>query len=186
HLRRDVFLVRQDVGPAIPGMGGQAALLDDVHRVEPDLLPAALPRPPGDAPPLHRISRGLRLLELVVLDGRLPLLRLVPAVHRHRGLYPALGPPRDPEQLLERICRHAGMDPALAAARTYVRAAAQARGLGQGPRPLIPPATEWKAPGNRGLLLFRKGRPPVSPGGLIPCRPETGKGQRPPKAGRGL
>jgi cytochrome c oxidase subunit 1 len=34
--------------------------------VEPDLLPAALPGSPGHAAPLHRLSRGLRLLERVL------------------------------------------------------------------------------------------------------------------------
>ena len=59
------------------------------------------------------------------------------------------------EQLLERIRRYAGMDPALPAARTHVRAAAQAVRLGQGPRPLRLVDTN-KGPGAiRGLLHCR-------------------------------
>ena len=38
---------------------GQPALLAAVHRRQPGLLPAALPRPGGHAAPLHRLSRRL-------------------------------------------------------------------------------------------------------------------------------
>ena len=43
---------------------------------------------------------------------------------------------RDPAEPVERVGRHAGMDPALAAARAHVRDAAEAERLGQKPRPL--------------------------------------------------
>ena len=53
-----------------------------------------------------------------------------------RVLHAPLGQEDHREQLLERIRRHAGMDPALPAARTHVRAAAEAGRLGQEPRAL--------------------------------------------------
>ena len=49
---------------------GPAALLADLHRRQRAVLPAALPGPRRHAAPLCRLSRRLRLLELVVL-GRL-------------------------------------------------------------------------------------------------------------------
>ena len=64
---------------------GKAALLADLHRREPRLLPAALPRRRRHAPPLRRLSGCLRRLELRLLDRllhlglrrpRLPLRRL--------------------------------------------------------------------------------------------------------------
>ena len=45
HLLRHLLLVAEDDGHGVPGILGQAAFLDDVHRREPDVLPAALPRP---------------------------------------------------------------------------------------------------------------------------------------------
>ena len=46
----------------------QAALLGDLHRREPGVLPAALPRPVGHAAPLHRLSGSLRRLEPGLVD----------------------------------------------------------------------------------------------------------------------
>ena len=43
-LRRLLLLDRQDVRPAVSGEAGPAALLADLHRRQPDLLPDALPR----------------------------------------------------------------------------------------------------------------------------------------------
>ena len=54
---------------------GEAALLDDVHRRQPDVLPAALPGSRRHAAPLCRLSRGLRLLEPHFVDGLLHLER---------------------------------------------------------------------------------------------------------------
>src|SRR5690606_18556109 len=138
HLRRGLLLDRQDVGPAISGMGGPAAFLDDVHRLEPDLLPAALPGPPGHAAPLYRLPGRVLVLEQHLVDRRLYLLRLLPVLHRHRVLHALRRQARERAELLERACRHAGMDPALAAAGAYLRDAAQARGLGSRPGALIP------------------------------------------------
>jgi len=107
-------------GRQYPEWAGKLHFWTDVHRVEPDLLPAALPWPSGHAAPLHRLPRGLRLLEQDLVLRRLPVLRLVPVLHRHHGLHPVRRPPRDPEQLLERTRRYAGMDPALAATGAYV------------------------------------------------------------------
>src|SRR5690606_37698679 len=70
------------------------------------------------------------------LAWRLSVLRLVPVLHRHRVLHPVRRQARDREQLLERACRYAGMDPDLAPAGAYLRATAQARGLGPQPRAL--------------------------------------------------
>ena len=59
---------------------GQAALLADVHRRQPDLLPAALPRPRRHAAPLCRLSGCLRRLEHGLVD------RLLHRVCRHPGV----------------------------------------------------------------------------------------------------
>ena len=49
----------------------QAAFLADVHRRQPDVLPAAFPRPGRHAAPLHRLSRRLFAVELRLVDRRL-------------------------------------------------------------------------------------------------------------------
>ena len=51
----------------------QAALLGDVHRRQPGLLPAALPRPRRHAAPLCRLSGCVRGLELRLVDRLLHL-----------------------------------------------------------------------------------------------------------------
>ena len=52
---------------------GQAAFLDHLHRREPGVLPAALPRPAGHAAPLCRLSGRVRRLELRLVDRLLHL-----------------------------------------------------------------------------------------------------------------
>ena len=77
---RLLLLDRQDVRPPISGILGQGAFLADLHRRQPDLLPAALPRPGRHAAPLSRLSRGIRRLELCLLDRRLYQRRRVAGV----------------------------------------------------------------------------------------------------------
>ena len=50
-------------GREYPEWAGKAAFLGDVHRRQFDLLPPALPGPSGNAAPLCRLPRGVRLLE---------------------------------------------------------------------------------------------------------------------------
>src|SRR6056297_802065 len=137
-------------------MGRQAALLDFLHRCEPDVLPAALPGPSGHATPLYRLSRGLRLLELRVELGCVPVLRVVPVLHRRHRLEPCQGPCRDREEPLERIRGYLGMDPYFAAARAHVRAAPEAGRLGKGPRALSAVSSEKNGPGgNAGAICYK-------------------------------
>ncbi len=53
----------------------QAALLGDLHRRQPGVLPAALPRPRRHAAPHRRLSGRLRRLELRLLDRLVHLRR---------------------------------------------------------------------------------------------------------------
>ena len=75
HLRRLVLLVPEDVGLHVLGSDRQGALLVHLHRREPGVLPAALPRPLRHAAPLCRLSGCVRGLEPGLLD-RLLHLRL--------------------------------------------------------------------------------------------------------------
>ena len=68
---RLLLLDRQDVRPPVSGVLGQGAFLADLHRRQPDLLPAALPGPGRHAAPLSRLSGGVRRLEFRLLDRRL-------------------------------------------------------------------------------------------------------------------
>src|SRR5690606_23491575 len=68
-LRRLLLLVREDVRGEVQRVPGPGALLDHVHRREPDLLPTALPGPAGHAASLRRLSGSLHLLKLRVLGG---------------------------------------------------------------------------------------------------------------------
>ena len=77
---RLLLLDRKDVRPPVSGILGQGAFLADVHRRQPDLLPAAFPWPVGHAAPLSGLPRGLRGLELRVLDRRLYQRHRVPGV----------------------------------------------------------------------------------------------------------
>ena len=63
---------------------GEAAFLAAVHRRQPDVLPAAFPRPGRHAAPLYRLSRRLLAVELLVLDRRLCRRRRDAGVSLHR------------------------------------------------------------------------------------------------------
>ena len=67
-LRRLVLLVPENVRLHVLGDHRQAALLVHLHRRQPGVLPAALPRSLRHAAPLRRLSRRVRRLELGVLD----------------------------------------------------------------------------------------------------------------------
>ena len=94
---------------------GEAALLDDVHRRQRDLLPAAFPRPCRHAAPLHRLSRRLSPVELRLVDRRLYRRRRRHAVPLHR-LRRLCEEARRRQQSLGRRRDDAGMDLAVAAA----------------------------------------------------------------------
>src|SRR4029079_10895159 len=81
-LRRDLLLVPEDDWPDVQRGARQTALLADVHRLQPDLLPDALPRDPGHAAPRRRLRAAFcrpepvhldRVLRARRLDGGLPL-----------------------------------------------------------------------------------------------------------------
>ena len=81
-LRGHLLLVPEDDRPDVRRAARQAALLADVHRLQPDVLPDALHRPAGDAAPRRRLRRPLRrhqplhldrLVRARRLDARLPL-----------------------------------------------------------------------------------------------------------------
>ena len=123
HLRRLVLLVPEDVRLHVQRDHRQAALLGHLHRRQPGVLPAALPRPLRHAAPLRRLSRRVRRLELRVLD-RLLHLRLRRAdlhLRRDRRVH-AQGTGR--RQSVGRGRHHAGMDAVVAAAVPPVRSAA--------------------------------------------------------------
>ena len=73
-VRRLVLLVPEDHRLHVLRDDRQAALLDDLHRRQHRVLPAALPRPCRHAAPHRRLSGCLRRLELRLL-GRLVHLR---------------------------------------------------------------------------------------------------------------
>ena len=85
------FWIGKMSGRQYPEWAGKMHFWADVHRLERDLLPAALPRPSGHAAALHRLPGGLRLLEPRLVDRRLHRLRLVPVVPR-RGVLHLFGP----------------------------------------------------------------------------------------------
>ncbi len=137
HLRRLLLLDGEDDRAAVSGMGRQDPFLDDVHRRQPHLLPAALPRAAGHAAALHGLSRAVRALELRLLDGRLPVGAVVPVLLLDRLLHPALRPAGDRARLLGTAARrHAGMDPVEPAAGAHLRDAADARHVGPPREPL--------------------------------------------------
>ena len=87
---RLVLLVPEDDRLHVQRDHRQAALLADLHRRQPGVLPAALPRPRRHAAPHRRLSGRLRRLELRLLD-RLVHLRLRRAgvlLRRGAGLRP--------------------------------------------------------------------------------------------------
>ena len=101
----------------------KVALLADVRRRQPDVLPAALPRPRRHAAPLCRLSRRLLVLEPRLVDrllhfgrrrGRVPLWHLPGLRAQGSRRQQSLGPVR----------RYAGVDAVLAAAVPSVRGAA--------------------------------------------------------------
>ena len=63
HLRRLLLLDRQDVRPPVPGVLGQGAFLADLHRREPDVLPAAFPGSVGHAAALSGLPGRVRRVE---------------------------------------------------------------------------------------------------------------------------
>jgi len=123
-LRRLVLLVSEDHRLYVQRGDRQAALLGDVHRRQPRVLPAALPRPCRHAAPLCRLSGCVRGLELHLV-GRLLHLRLrrvdLPLWHVRR-LLPAQG--ARSEQPVGTRSDHARMDAVLTAAVPPVQHAA--------------------------------------------------------------
>jgi hypothetical protein len=87
------FYLPKFSGKFMPRVGGPRALLALLRRRQHHLLPPALPGPPRDAAPLHRLPRGLRHLELRVLGRRLHQLRVVPVLHRDALLHAHLQGP---------------------------------------------------------------------------------------------
>ena len=67
-LRRLVLLVPEDDRLHVQRDHRQAALLDHLHRRQPHLLPAALPRPRRHAAPHRRLSGCVRRLERRLVD----------------------------------------------------------------------------------------------------------------------
>ena len=150
HLRRLVLLVPEDVRLHVQRDHRQAALLGHLHRRQPGVLPAALPRPLRHAAPLRRLSRRVRRLELGVLD-RLLHLRLRRAdlpLRRDRRLR-AQGAGR--RQSVGRGRHHAGMDAVVAAAVPSVRSAAA--------RAVIP---QMRGAVDRRRAVFKEARPILS------------------------
>ena len=95
----------------------QAALLADLHRRQCGVLPAALPRACRHAAPLCRLSRRVRRLEFRLVD------RLVHFRLRHAGVLLRHGARLRPQgaggrQSVGTGRDHAGMDAAVAAARS--------------------------------------------------------------------
>ncbi len=113
-LRRFLLLDRQDVGPAVSGVLGQGAFLDDLRRREPDVLPAALPGSGRHAAPYPGLSGRLCGLEHGLVGGCVPVVRGGSAVRRDRALHDHPRPARR-RQLLGRFGDHAGMDGQFAA-----------------------------------------------------------------------
>ena len=142
---------------------GKLALLGHVHRRQPDLLPAALPRPGGHAAPLRRLSRRLRRVELRLVDRLVHLRRRrgdLPLLHvgrlRRRSASPATirgarAPPRwsgccrrRRRSTSGRRCRGsvreriAGAPPTAHAVRAGLRSSASTDGLTDGLLPTDP------------------------------------------------
>ena len=122
-FRRLVLLVPENVRLHVFGDHRQAALLGHLHRRQPGVLPAALPRPLRHAAPLRRLSRRVRRLESGVVDRLLHLRLRRPDLHlrRDRRLRAQGAGGR---QSVGRRRHHAGMDAVVAAAVPPVRSAA--------------------------------------------------------------
>ena len=69
-LRRRLLLVPEDDGPDVRRAARQAALLADVHLLQPDVRADAPDRRPGHAAPRRRLPRAVRGLEPVHLARR--------------------------------------------------------------------------------------------------------------------
>ena len=125
---------------------GDLALLAAVHRRQPRVLPAALPRPRRHAAPLHRLSRRLFPVELRVVDrraGRRSRRRSCSSTRSTRRSRASASRATIPGA----SARHAGMDAALAAA--------------------VPPVRDAAADHRRGALtlLYRRGSSEATPAG---------------------
>ena len=89
HLRRLLLLVRQDVrAKTFPEWAGKLHFWTTFIGVNLTVLPPALPGAGRHAAALHRLSRRLRLLELVVFGRRLHRRRLVALLPRIARLHP--------------------------------------------------------------------------------------------------
>ena len=99
---------------------GEGALLADLHRRQHPVLPAALPRSIGHAPPLRRLSGRLRVLERRVVGRRLHDRARHLGVPRRRagGLHEPQGSRR---QSMGRRCHDARVDAAVAAGVPLLR-----------------------------------------------------------------
>ena len=115
HLRRLVLLAAQDERLHVQRDARQGAFLDHLHRRQPGLLPAALPRPCGHAAPLRRLPGRLCRLELCLVDRLLHLLRRHADLPLRRLRHLREEAPRR-QQSLGGGSDHARMGPALAAA----------------------------------------------------------------------
>ena len=125
-LRGLVLLVPQDVRDHVQRDARQRPFLDYVHRRQPCVLPAALPRARRNAASLHRLSRCLRAVEPGVFGGLLHHLRrpaAVPLPAVRGGAEEAAGS----GQSVGRRGYDAGVDAEFAAAVSPVRGAAADR-----------------------------------------------------------
>ena len=105
---------------------GQDPFLDDVHRRQPDILPAAFPRAGRHAATYRRLSRRVRRVEHGVVDRRLHLLRLDAVLRLHRVRH-AVARQAGRRELLGRRRDDARMVGVLAAAVPQLRRAADHR-----------------------------------------------------------
>ena len=108
----------------------EAALHRAVHRHQPDLLPAALPRPRRHAAPLHRLSGRLRAVELCVVGRRVHRRALSVLVFFYTVIEAFVRKRAAGRQSVGRGRDDAGMDAAFAAAVPSVRGAAAHHRLG--------------------------------------------------------
>ena len=123
-LRRHLLLVPEDDRPDVRRAPRQAALLADVHLLQPDLRPDAPDRHPGHAAPRRRLRAAVRGLEPVHLD-----LALRPRAHDadlplQHGRQLARRPARRRQPVARADARVAGL---LAAADLQLRRGADRR-----------------------------------------------------------
>ena len=138
HLRRLVLLVPENVGLHVQRDHRQGALLGHLHRCQPGVLPAALPRALRHATPLCRLSRRVCRMEPGVLDRLLYFgVRRADLPLRCDRRVRAQATGR--RQSVGRGSDHAGVDPVVAAAvpsvrGTAARAVVRLRGASTAPR----------------------------------------------------